>query len=416
MWTTHRDKSGIDQFSQAHPTLHWERFLSENAPRAICLHGPEEGNLLHFGIELARRILCELHSSCGLCSGCKSLQTMDQSRFFPLFPASQVITIESVRELLDSQGHQLEKEERQVFLICFPSQMNKEAANALLKNLEEPSPGRVYLLINPFSSILLPTISSRLSHIYLPGAKPDPQLVGLRSFALKRLCDFDLFTEEREVEEVAAHPVGLSAYFRDWTEGLKNSSFSVEELLFQQLRSGIHRARRKVAVCSFVEDLGVFEHRFLESELEGVEAAWKKMDALVRSRINTLREERMEEIGKTYRHWLLKDFKNSGGARRVDQFLSGLITREIERILREVCILFDSRDLFQESALLQMEQQIRRNYASLYTPHGLYDLHAELSALFQMLRSNVGWKEILEQCGFLLLRFREGRSPVSKLF
>lgn len=414
MWTINRDKSGVNKLSRSHPSLDWEYFLKEDAPQAICLHGPEEGNLLHYGIELAARMLCTDHSACGLCRGCKALEKVDSTRFIPLFPSSQVISIEAVRELIQSQKYQLDKGDRQVFLILYPSQLNKEAANALLKNLEEPSTGRIFILINPFSSMLMPTISSRLSHIYLPGFQSADETGDARSQTLGRLCDFDVYSQTEDIAEIIMNPKGPGAYFREWAERIKNSNFSVENLLYEQLRCGLHRARRKIAVCSFVEELGIHEYRFLDSELDALEAGWKALESVIRARLITLRDSREEELGRTYKHWLLKDFKNQGQEKRVDQFLNGIITRELERILREICVLFDVRDLHTQTTLLKMEQQIRKNYSSLFTPHGLYDLQAELSSLFQMMRSNIGWKDIIEQCGFLLLRFREGRIPLTK--
>lgn len=416
MWTINRDKSRINKLSRSHSSLEWKNFLKEGAPQAICLHGPEEGNLLHYGIELTARILCNDDSACGLCKGCKAMEKVDSTRFIPLFPSSQVISIEAVRELIQSQKYQLEEGVRQVFLILYPSQLNKEAANALLKNLEEPPSGRSFILLNPFSSMLMPTIASRLSHTYLPGFKADEEAYDIRSMALKRLCDFDVYSDEDEISEIIKTSNGLGVYFRDWAERVKNSYFSIENLLYDQLRCASHRAKRKVAVCSFVEELGINEYRFLDSELEELEAGWKSLESVIRARIMTLRDSREEELGKTYKHWLLKDFKNQGQDKRVDQFLNGIITRELERILREICVLFDVRESVTQSPLLKMEQQIRKNYVSLFTPHGIYDLQAELSSLFQMMRANIGWRDIMEQCGFLLLRFREGRTPMTKFF
>ena len=415
MWTVDCDKSSLERYVQAHPVLHWDRYLSQSAPQGVCFHGPEEGNLLHFCLVLAQKILCEGGDACGNCSGCKSFCTVDRTRFFPLFPQSQIITMGSVQELIHSQNSMLDKSQKQVFFIIFPDQFNKESANAILKCLEEPQPGRVFILVNPYSRVLLPTISSRVSHVYLPASQSSRIGLDQRARALSRLSDFDLLIQEEEIAPYVTEPEGLSQFYDDWTRETREGEFSVERLLFEQLRCGVHRSRRKIAVRSFVDELGVEEHIFLETELDRLTKSFKKMEALIRSRILILKDQRREEIGDGYEHWLLKDFSNSQKEPRIDQFVRGFITREIERILREVCMLFDDRFLSEEGGILELERQIRRNFSPLYTPHGLFDLQSELSYLFQMLRANVGWKQLLEQCGFLLLRFREGKDPVEKI-
>ena len=59
-----------------------------------------------------------------------------------------------------------------VLLIWYAERMNIEAANALLKGLEEPEPGTVYLLVSEHQDLMLPTILSRTQLVKVPGFSP----------------------------------------------------------------------------------------------------------------------------------------------------------------------------------------------------------------------------------------------------
>lgn len=59
-----------------------------------------------------------------------------------------------------------------VLLIWYAERMNIEAANALLKGLEEPEPGTVYLLVSEHQDLMLPTILSRTQLVKVPAFTP----------------------------------------------------------------------------------------------------------------------------------------------------------------------------------------------------------------------------------------------------
>lgn len=93
--------------------------------------------------------------------------------------ATQVITVEQIRELIAITSHR-ETSER-YFIIHPADAMNEAAANAFLKTFEEPKPHYHFILITTNPSALLPTILSRAQVLYLratgqldtaPAAKP----------------------------------------------------------------------------------------------------------------------------------------------------------------------------------------------------------------------------------------------------
>lgn len=73
----------------------------------------------------------------------------------------QVIAVEDIRSLRDFFGLSAAEGGRRVVIVDAADEMNSNAANALLKLLEEPPAGAVLLLIAHQPSRLLPTIRSR---------------------------------------------------------------------------------------------------------------------------------------------------------------------------------------------------------------------------------------------------------------
>ncbi len=74
---------------------------------------------------------------------------------------SKQISVDQVRGLADFFGMSAHQGGRRVIVIHPAETMNANAANALLKNLEEPPPGLLFILISHKPQQLLPTIRSR---------------------------------------------------------------------------------------------------------------------------------------------------------------------------------------------------------------------------------------------------------------
>ena len=79
------------------------------------------------------------------------------------------ITIEQVRQMTAGLG--LKQTKNQFVIIRPADKLGSEAANALLKNLEEPSAKVHYILITDAPSRLLPTILSRAAIYFLQDTK-----------------------------------------------------------------------------------------------------------------------------------------------------------------------------------------------------------------------------------------------------
>ncbi|HEX2960586.1 MAG TPA: hypothetical protein VHO43_02275 [Ignavibacteriales bacterium] len=76
-------------------------------------------------------------------------------------PGANTIKISSIREIKKFQSLTYEEAKYRAVIISDAHLMNDEAQNALLKSLEEPPEGMIFILITPFKNELLPTILSR---------------------------------------------------------------------------------------------------------------------------------------------------------------------------------------------------------------------------------------------------------------
>lgn len=94
----------------------------------------------------------------------------------------QVITVDEVRALRGFFALSLPDGGRRVVIVDAADDLNPSAANALLKLLEEPPAGAVFLLVSHLPSRLLPTIRSRCRRLTcapLPAAEMDAALATL---------------------------------------------------------------------------------------------------------------------------------------------------------------------------------------------------------------------------------------------
>jgi len=91
----------------------------------------------------------------------------------------QVIAVEDVRGLRDFFGLSAADGGRRVVIVDAADEMNPNAANALLKLLEEPPSGAVLLLVAHQPSRLLPTIRSRCRELRLGALGPEDMTAAL---------------------------------------------------------------------------------------------------------------------------------------------------------------------------------------------------------------------------------------------
>jgi DNA polymerase-3 subunit delta' len=145
----------------------WQQFAGRpQHAHAYLLHGPKGIGKRALAERLMAMLLCQRPSAqgaCGECKACMLLAAGTHPDNFVLEPeeADKGIKVDQVRELVSFVVQTAQLGGRKVVLIEPVEAMNINAANALLKSLEEPSGNTVLLLVSHQPSRLLPTVKSR---------------------------------------------------------------------------------------------------------------------------------------------------------------------------------------------------------------------------------------------------------------
>lgn len=161
---------------------------------SVILHGGDEETRQRAALALARTLLCESSPEarpCGVCRHCRRIvwPGADKAGETSFHPDFQVLardlktstSVEATREMLKTAQLSPFEARGQVFVVASAESLTGEAANALLKTLEEPpvSAPRNFLLLAPSRLDLLPTLRSRSLSVFLGPADPvDPETLG----------------------------------------------------------------------------------------------------------------------------------------------------------------------------------------------------------------------------------------------
>jgi len=154
---------------------------------SVILDGGNAAARRAAALELARALLCEAAPEarpCGVCRHCRRIAGAPEGGAgdAPFHPDFQVLerdlkvstSVDATRELLKTAQVSPFEARGQVFVIASAESLTGEAANALLKSLEEPhtSAPRHFLLLAPSRLDLLPTLRSRSLAVFLGPAEP----------------------------------------------------------------------------------------------------------------------------------------------------------------------------------------------------------------------------------------------------
>lgn len=172
----------------------WARLqeLRKRPPHGLLFKGTKGIGKLDLAMQFAQSLLCqqpdEAGFACGQCPSCHwfsqeshpdfrllqpdalSLDGEESDDFKPVSgkKPSKQISVDQVRGLADFSGMSAHQGGRRVVVIHPAEAMNANAANALLKNLEEPPQGLLFILVSHKPQQLLPTILSRCLSFTLP--------------------------------------------------------------------------------------------------------------------------------------------------------------------------------------------------------------------------------------------------------
>jgi len=213
----------------------WQQLqlLRQRMPHAILFHGAAGIGKSDFIEAFAQGLLCEAvlpdGHACGVCASCGWFSQQNHPDYRRVRPEaledeltgdgeegdgeakkttaksakapSKEIKIEQIRNLSDFMNISTHRQGLRVVVLYPAEALNMPASNALLKTLEEPPPGTVFLLSSNSLDRLLPTILSRCRKFALPMPSHAEALAWLKA---QGVSDADSWLREQGGAPLAA--------------------------------------------------------------------------------------------------------------------------------------------------------------------------------------------------------------------
>jgi DNA polymerase-3 subunit delta' len=149
-------------------------------PQAYLFAGPEGVGKKLTALILAKALNCLVASddACDTCKSCYKIHKGYHPDIGVIEAEGQFIKIDQIRELQKQVSYKPFEGRKKVSILNNAERLNLEAANALLKTLEEPPSDTVFILVSSSPRVLLPTLISRC------------QLIRFNTLSLQRMEQF----------------------------------------------------------------------------------------------------------------------------------------------------------------------------------------------------------------------------------
>lgn len=163
------------------------RLLSKKPPQTLALEGGRAPDRLAASLAWAKALNCA-EGGCGVCAACRQIDgrvfrdliVVDKAFFDEAKQNEGIGATEAMRRLLPVWGQPPSGSGSRVTIFVEAQDLGLSVANLLLKTLEEPRPGNVFVLLAPQRERLLQTLVSRSFVLTLPWprpAQPEPDVL-----------------------------------------------------------------------------------------------------------------------------------------------------------------------------------------------------------------------------------------------
>ena len=139
----------------------------DRMPHAWLFTGQANIGKFKTAVALAQKLNCSKigEDACGKCDFCLQIKEENFPDFLVLRPEGKFIKIDQVRNSLNWLNLRPDQSKKRVLLLDGAENLGREAANALLKTLEEPALNTIIVLISLSTKQLPETIVSRCQQI-----------------------------------------------------------------------------------------------------------------------------------------------------------------------------------------------------------------------------------------------------------
>ncbi len=255
--------------------------------------------------------LTAAQDGCGVCRSCRNIVNGLHPDVQVIEPDGATVKIEQIRTLEADAALVPYEAQWKVFILDSAERMTEQAANALLKTLEEPARGTMFILLTGTVSALLPTIVSRCQIVTfspLPHGQIEALLreKGMESSRARLIASLSRGSIERAFsQEVASLPATRDLLLEGVGRGLHDGPAALVELA-EKLAKDREKLQQQLEILSaWLRDLMVAkasgrtdwlvnhdrgdaiarqaEGASLDAILDGLRAVHAAMDNLVRN-------------------------------------------------------------------------------------------------------------------------------------
>jgi DNA polymerase-3 subunit delta' len=128
--------------------------------------GPPGSGRSQLALAFAAALMCA-EGGCGTCNSCQMIQSRNHPDVQVLNTERVLISIDEVSEFIDKSIQMPAIGKYRIMVIEDADRMAERTSNLLLKSLEEPPKGTIWMICAPSEADLLPTIRSRVRRVQL---------------------------------------------------------------------------------------------------------------------------------------------------------------------------------------------------------------------------------------------------------
>jgi DNA polymerase-3 subunit delta' len=138
-------------------------------PPSLIFAGPDGVGKRAAALALAQAVNCPTPreaDACGVCASCTRIGRLVHADVLMVEPGETgSIKVDQIRDVVERTGYRPFEGRKRVVIIDDADAMLGEAQNALLKTLEEPPAGSMFILVTARPDMLLPTVRSRCQQL-----------------------------------------------------------------------------------------------------------------------------------------------------------------------------------------------------------------------------------------------------------